>query len=155
MEKIAALIEAWDEAHWAFTLAFEGLADQDLWLRPHPRLLSVGELAGHVAYNEASLAEGGTVQSPLVDKRFSYYDDLAGNPVRLCLTVQQVLDEVTRAHEAAKAGVAQVQRFDEVVPWRDDLTWYQIIQYRVFHVAYHCGQAYSVRHLLGHGTTDN
>jgi len=25
----------------------------------------------------------------------------------------------------------------------------------VFHVAYHTGQAYSVRHLLGHETEDN
>jgi len=155
MEKIAALTEAWDEAHWEFTLAFEGLSDDDLWKRPHPQLLSVGELAGHVALHEAGMAPGGTVQSPLVDKRFNYYDDHALNPVRLDLTVTHVLDELKRIHEAAKEGVAQVKDFQEVVPWRDDLTWYQTLQYRVFHVAYHCGQAYSVRHLLGHETTDN
>lgn len=36
MDKVAVLIEAWDTAHWEFSLAFEGLADEDLWTRPHP-----------------------------------------------------------------------------------------------------------------------
>lgn len=155
MDNINALTAAWDEAHWEFTLAFEGLTDEDLWKRPHPSLLSVGELAGHVAYHEASMADGGTVQSPLVDKRFNYYDDHAKNPVLLDLTVQQVLDELKRVHQAAKEGIAQVQDFNATVPWRNDATWYQVLQYGAFHVAYHCGQAYSVRHLLGHETTDN
>lgn len=50
MDTMEAFLGAWDEAHWEFTLAFEGLSDEDLWKRAHPRLLSVGELAGHVAY---------------------------------------------------------------------------------------------------------
>lgn len=155
MERISALIEAWDEAHWEFTLAFEGLSDEDLWRRPHAHLLSVGELAGHVALHEARLVSHETVDSPLVDERFDYYNDHSRNPVQLDLTVNQVLDELKRIHEAAKEGVGQVKDFQEVVPWRDDATWYQALQYRLFHVAYHCGQAYSVRHLLGHETTDN
>lgn len=155
MEKIAALIDAWDEAHWEFTLAFEGLSDDDLWKRPHPRLLSIGELAGHVAYHEASMAEGGTVQSPLVDKAFNYYTDHVDQPVHFRLKVSEVLAEVKKVHEAAKAGLARVKNIDETVPWRPDWTWYQCLKYRVFHLAYHCGQAYSVRHLMGHSTTDN
>lgn len=118
-------------------------------------LLSVGELAGHIAFHEASMASGGTVDSPLVDRRFNYYEEHARHPVRLDLTVQQVLQELERVHLAAKEGVAQVHDFEAIVPWRDDLTWYQVLQYGTFHVAYHCGQAYSVRHLLGHETTDN
>ncbi len=34
-------------------------------------------------------------------------------------------------------------------------TWGNLVQYQVFHVAYHTGQIYSVRHLLGHETEDN
>lgn len=155
MEKINALVAAWDEGHWEFTLVFEGLSDEDLWKRPHPKLLSVGELAGHIAYHEASMAPGGTVDSPLVDARFNYYDDHADHPVHLPMTVAQTLEEVKKVHEAAKAGIASVQDFDQLVPWRSDWTWGACLQYKVFHTAYHCGQAYSVRHLLGHTTTDN
>jgi len=154
MDKAVALIEAWDTAHWEFTLAFEGLADEDLWTRPHPKLLSVGELAGHVALWESVSAPGGTVESTLVDQRFRYYDGHADNPVRLDLTVQQTLEELKKVHEAAKAGFAGVTDWGSKSPWGDG-TWIENLAYRPFHVAYHCGQAYSVRHLLGHATTDN
>lgn len=155
MEKIKALVDAWDNAHWEFTLVFEGLSDDDLWRRPHPKILSVGELAGHIAYNESYFAAGGMVDSPLADKKFSYYYDHVDAPVKLELGVEQVLEEVKKVHEAAKAGIAAVENFDEIVPWRNDFSWYQRLEYLVFHVAYHCGQAYSVRHLMGHNTTDN
>ena len=49
----------WDEAHREFAIACEGLADEDLWTRPEPRLLSVGELAGHIAYWQAVHVFGG------------------------------------------------------------------------------------------------
>lgn len=153
--KILALIEAWDEGHWEFTLAFEGLSDDDLWLRPHPTLLSLGELAGHVAYNEALLTPEASVDSPLNDKAFDYFPHQLETAIKKSLNVAQVLEEVKKVHEAAKAQVAQVEDFDEIVPWRKDWTWGQCVQYRVFHVAYHTGQAYSVRHLMGHTTTDN
>lgn len=155
MEKIKALVDAWDNAHWEFTLVFEGLSDADLWKRPHPNLLSIGELAGHIAYNESYFAEGGMVDSPLADKRFSYYLNQVGSPIKLDLSVGDVLEEIKKVHEAAKAGIAKVENFDAIVPWRDDLSWYYSLEYSVFHVAYHCGQAYSVRHLMGHDTTDN
>ena len=34
-------------------------------------------------------------------------------------------------------------------------TWASYLRYRAFHAAYHAGQAYSVRHIFGHKTTDN
>jgi uncharacterized damage-inducible protein DinB len=155
MNAVEALVQSWDEAHWEFTLAFEGLSDDDLWKRPDPRLLSIGELAAHVAHNEADMAEGGTIESPLVSDEFGYYDTQISNPASLPMSVEQVLSEVKRVHEAAKAGLASVTELSEKVPSRPQFTWYQLLQYRVFHVAYHCGQAYSVRHLFGHTTTDN
>ena len=74
----------WDSAHWEFSLAFEGLSDDDLWRRADPRLLSVGELAGHVALWEAEYTD---VESPLRDKRFGYYTNQVTEPVRLDLGV--------------------------------------------------------------------
>lgn len=155
MEKYHAFIEAWGVAHWEFTLAFEDLADEDLWKRPHPRLLSIGELAAHVAYSEAQLPQPMT-QSPLVDKRSRYYLHQVDDPMALDLTVAQVLQELKTIHEAAVTAASQVQNVDEVVHWRDDWTWYECVKYiGCFHVAYHCGQAFSARHLMGHKTNDN
>ena len=152
--KIEALVKAWDEGAWEFTLAFEGLSDDDLWKRAHPGLLSIGELAGHVAYWDAVIVQGG-VESPLNDKAFGYYPEQLAHEVKMDLTVAQVLEELQKVHDAAKAVFDDVTDLDEKVPWRDDWTWGACLRYRVFHVAYHCGQAYSVRHLMGHATTDN
>ncbi len=163
METIEALVEAWDEAHWEFTLAFEGLSDEDLWRRPHPKLLSVGELAGHVAYWQAvwTLGDGGdkpdlgllAVKSPLIDHAFRYYTSHVDHPSELELGTSQVLADLRRVHEAAKAAVAGKARNDpHPGHWK---TWGNLIRYQVFHVAYHCGQAFSARHLMGHATTDN
>ncbi|MDQ2985680.1 MAG: DUF664 domain-containing protein [Armatimonadota bacterium] len=155
MKKYQAFIEAWGVAHWEFTLAFEDLADEDLWRRPHPSLLSVGELAAHVAYSESQLPQPIT-QSPLVDKRSRYYLHQIDDPLVLELTVAQVLEELKSVHEAAVAAASQVQNVDEAVHWRDDWTWYECVKYMgCFHVAYHTGQAFSARHLMGHKTNDN
>ena len=35
--KIEALVNAWSTGPWELSLAFEGLSDEDLWKRPHPR----------------------------------------------------------------------------------------------------------------------
>jgi hypothetical protein len=155
MEKIDSLIDALDEAQWEFTLVFEGLSDEDLWRRPHPKLLSVGELAGHVASCESVFAGQDKAESPLIDERFSYYTHQVDDPVVLDLNVAGVLEELKRVHVAAKAGFQGVTDYDSEAPWGQGATWYQALKYQVFHVAYHCGQAYSVRHLMGHTTTDN
>ena len=61
------LVKALDTAIWEMGEAFKGLSGADVWRRAHPRLLSVGELAAHVAYGEARWFRGeGLVESPLV-----------------------------------------------------------------------------------------
>lgn len=163
MSSIAPLISAWDEGHREFAIAMNGLSDADLWKRAHPRLLSVGELAGHVAYWQAVWTMGGggdepdlghlPIKSPLLDHAFRYYTGSVEHAVQLDLGVAPLLEEVTRIHEAAKAAVAG-KGIEDPYPgmWG---TWGNLVQYQVFHVAYHTGQAYSVRHLLGHETEDN
>ena len=155
MEKYEGYVEAWDIAHWELTLAFEGLDDIDLWRRPHPNLLSIGELAGHVASSEGQLAQP-IPESPLVDRQFGYYLNQVDDPIALDLTVDQVLAELQKVHEAAKAAALAVEDVNAKVHWRDDWTWFQCVQYiACFHVGYHTGQAFSVRHLFGHKTNDN
>jgi|SRR5579862_1607007 len=163
MSTLAPLIEAWDEAHREFAIALGGLRDEDLWKRAHPRLLSVGELAGHVAYWQAVWTLGGgndrpdlaqlPIRSPLLDHAFRYYTTNVDHAFELSLGTAHVIEEVKRIHEAAKAAVRDNGKDDPCQSqWG---TWGNLVQYQVFHVAYHTGQAYSVRHLLGHETEDN
>lgn len=162
MSTLAPLMEAWDEAHREFAIALEGLSDEDLWTRAHPRLLSVGELAAHIAYWQAVWVMGGgdhrpdleqlPIKSPFLNNGFRYYTSTVDQPFKVDLGTAQVLEEVMRVHEAAKAVVETNK--DEPYPGQWG-TWSNLVQYQAFHVAYHTGQAYSVRHLMGHETEDN
>ena len=162
MSTLAPLMEAWDESHREFAIALGGMPDEDVWRRAHPRLLSVGELAGHVAYWEAVWVFGNgpdgldleklPVASPLVNAAFRYYSSNVGQAAELGLGAAQVLEEVAGIHKAAKVALANVGKEEPRPDWG---TWGALVQYQVFHVAYHAGQVYSVRHLLGHETEDN
>jgi uncharacterized damage-inducible protein DinB len=163
MASLAPLIEAWDEGHWEFGIALGGLPDEELWTRPHARLLSVGELTAHVAYAQAAWIGGNGsfrpdleqlfVKSPLVDQRFSYYNDNVANAASLELGTAEVLAELKRVHDACKSQLSDKQ-MEDAYPGQWG-TWGSLLRYQVFHVAYHAGQVYSVRHLLGHETEDN
>jgi uncharacterized damage-inducible protein DinB len=163
MSTLDPLVEAWDEAYREFAIALEGLPDEDLWQRPHPRLLSVGELAGHIAYWQAVWVTGGgnhkpdlaqlPIKSSLIDNGFGYYTNTVDHAYKVDLNTAQVLEEVMRVHGEVKAFLADKGK-DDAYPGQWG-TWGNLVQYQVFHVAYHTGQAYSVRHLLGHETEDN
>jgi hypothetical protein len=160
--------------------AFGGLADENVWKRPVEGLLSVGELAGHVAYWEAvrlagegqavSLAGEGSepdtdlpksrISSPLVDPRFRYYPTTLATPPseqHLAMTAEQVCNELLRVHEEAVAHFRALNPdLESPVPgWPEYWTYGTSLKYLVFHVGYHVGQMYSVRHLLGEQTPDN
>lgn len=160
---LAPLLDAWNEAHRELNIALDGTPDADLWVRPHPKLLSVGELVGHVAYWQAVWLLGGgnsspdlsalSVQSPLVQPAFRYYTGSVETPVQLEMSATELVSEVTRVHDAV---LAEVRDFDIDTPCPGQWgTWGNIVQYQAFHVAYHTGQVYSVRHLLGHTPEDN
>lgn len=163
MSTLAPLIDAWDEGHREFDIALGGMPDDELWERAHPRLLSVGELAAHIAYWQAVWVLGGgndrpdldqlPVKSPLVDHAFRYYTSTVDHAASLPMGTAEVLEEVRRVHEAAKAAVVG-KDIEDAYPgmWQ---TLGNLIKYQVFHIGYHTGQAYSVRHLLGHETEDN
>jgi len=145
--------------------AFKGLADENVWKRPAEGLLSVGELAGHIAYWEAiRLAGEGEdlakckVTSPLIDPRFRYYPNTTP-PSRehLAMTAEQVHAELVRVHEESLAHFNSLN--PDLAGAAPDLpgnfTYGAQLEYMVFHIAYHTGQIYSARHLLGEETPDN
>ena len=150
--------------------AFKGLADENVWKRPAEGLLSVGELAGHVAYWQAvRLAGEGEdmakcrVRSLLIDPRFRYYPSTIETPPseqHLAMTADQVCTELLRVHEESVAHFKSLNPDlgdppPGLSPGLAGNTYGTSLKYLVFHVAYHTGQIYSVRHLLGEETPDN
>ena len=168
---IEAYLQVLELAYFEVTEAFRGLADDNVWKRPAKELLSVGELAGHIAYWEAVrlAGEGGEpgadlancqVKSPLIDHRFRYYSTTLATPPseqHLAMTAEQVCRELLRVHQEA------VTHFKALSPDPDSripgcptgFTYGEYLKYAVFHISYHTGQMYSVRHLLGEETPDN
>ena len=170
MNEVEAYLRVLDLGYFEVKEAFAGLADENVWTRPAEGLLSIGELAGHVAYWEATrlAGDGGEeslmqpdlekcqVSSPLIDPRFGYHTNTMETPPseqHLAMTADQVCREFIRVHEAAAAYFkAQNYDLDSFPPgWNDG----QLLRYLVFHVSYHTGQIYSARHLLGEKTPDN
>ena len=156
-----------EQDYFQLAKALKGLADENVWSRPAEGLLSIGELAGHIAYWEAvNLAgegeglEKGRLSSPLVDRRFSYYDTTirtAPSVLHLSMTAEQVHKELVRVHEDSLACFRSLNPDLESTPpgWPDRYNYRTLLDYQVFHVAYHTGQIYIARHLLGDRTPDN
>lgn len=150
------LIEALGQSVWEMGEAFKGLPDADVWSRPHPRLLSVGELAAHAAYWEAKTFLPDDFQNPLVSYGARYYSVTVDEPVKLDLGAESVWAEVQKVHAACMAGLLALDPDPAAQnPHREGWTWKYCLQYQAFHFAYHAGQMYSVRHLMGHTTEDN
>ena len=150
------LIKALDAAIWELGEAFAGMPEKDLWVRPHRNLLSVGELGAHIAYGEASCFLGPTFESPLFAEQIRYFPYTLETPFSVKMTPAEVYAEIQRVHEACKAAYNLTPRaYDDPHPHREGWTWGYVLVYHGFHIAYHTGQIYSVRHILGHETTDN
>ena len=165
------LLESLELGYFEVGEAFKGLADEHVWQRPPGGLLSVGELAGHIAYWEAVRlgydGEDGDsrpdltkckVKSLLVDERFRYYPSTLGqgpSSEHRAMTAEQVAKELVRVH---KESVAHFRALNpdltaKAPSWHS--TYADYLRYAAFHVAYHTGQMYSARHLLGEETPDN
>jgi hypothetical protein len=172
---LEAYLEVLELGYYEVTFAFEGLSDAHVWERPGVGLLSVGELAGHVAYWEAVRLAGGVgdieahaasgleacaVKSPLIDHRFRYHTatlETAPSDEHRAMTAEQVLKELLRVHAEAVAHLrARAPEPGDTVPGHPaGHTYGEFLKYLAFHVAYHTGQMFSARHLLGETTPDN
>jgi uncharacterized damage-inducible protein DinB len=172
---VEAYLSVLELGFFEVTEAFRELADENVWKRPTAGLLSVGELAGHVAYwlavRLAGEGKDGTwlpdlakcrVSSPLIDNRFAYYPTTIATPPseeHRAMTAEQVCRELLRVHEETVADLrARNPDPDSPAPgwgWPPEHTCGDFLKYAIFHVSYHTGQMYSVRHLLGEETPDN
>ncbi len=98
--------------------------------------------------------------SPLIDPRFRYYPMTIAHPPseqNRAMTAEQVCRELLRVHEEAVAHFRALDPDPDSAPpgWPPPWTYGESLKYAVFHVSYHVGQIYSVRHLLGEETPDN
>lgn len=168
---VEAYLEVLEQGYYEVKFAFEGMADENVWKRPAEGILSAGELAGHIAYWEAiRLAGEGReavtdldrcqVSSPLIDQRFGYYPTTLVTPPsdqHRAMTAEQVCGELLRVHEEAVAHFKTLNPDpDTRIPGcPTGFTYCEYLKYASFHVAYHTGQMYSVRHLLREETPDN
>lgn len=153
--------------YFEITEALKGLADENVWKRPAPGLLSVGELVGHIVYWETLRFAGNgrdvadcKVQSPLIDDRFRYYTtslEVSLGAEHFALGAEALSAEILRVHRETMAHLRELDpAMDGQLPgWTDNWTVGEALKYTIFHVAYHTGQIYSVRHLLGETPPDN
>jgi uncharacterized damage-inducible protein DinB len=162
-------------AYFELGEAFKGLKDENVWKRPAEGLLSVGEIAGHVAHWAALrlVGDGGCsgtdptwgmstcpVTSPLIDPRFRYYTntrEYSPSAEQRAMTADQVWREVLRVHKEVMAlfNERNVDLAGHPPTCPPNLTYEELLKYQAFHVAYHAGQIYMTRHLLGEETVDN
>jgi hypothetical protein len=181
---IDAYLEVLELGYYEAKEAFVGLADEHVWTRPADGLLSIGELAGHVAYWEAVKFAGDAggsgrdpatspmighrfadlarcrITSPLIDHRFSYLPETLANPPspeHLAMTAEQVCSELLRVHKEAIAYFRSLNLTAEspLPGWPASDKCGEFLKYAAFHVSYHTGQIYTARHLLGEQTPDN
>lgn len=167
-----------EEGYFEVQEAFKGLADEHVWQRPAEGLLSIGETAGHIAFWEAvrlageggwEAMFGGTpehdapkchVRSLLIDPRFRYQTTtLPESPSaeQQAMTAEQVCSELVRVHNESVAYFKALNPDLSSCPpgYPPNYTYRAFLTYAVFHIAYHTGQIYSARHLLGETTPDN
>ena len=73
------------------------------------------------------------------------------------MTASQVCAELLRVHNESMSYFMSLNPDLESSPpgWPPQYTYEHLLQYAAFHVSYHTGQIYTVRHLLGEHTPDN
>lgn len=153
-----ALLRSIDDAVWELGEALTDFPEADLWRRPHPRLLSAGEIACHLAYWEAKSFVTIPPESPLVASAEARYYSVAveAEPLTPALVSAAVYEEIKRVHGLCREEFLRLAPdLAEENPRREGWTWEATVRYQAFHFAYHTGQIYSVRHLFGHETVDN
>jgi len=177
--EVEHLVEAWHWMYFEADLVFGGLQEANLHRRPAPGLLAASEHAAHLARSEASIVDrylfGRAPESPLARgegapgwadclfrrPEFGWPPTMLERPVNpelASLTVSEVYDELLaqhrRCYELAKTlELPPDHTFDD--DWVRIRTVRDRLRIAAYHVAYHMGQIYSVRHLLGEETPEN
>ncbi len=153
---LPTLFQAIDTAVWELGEAMTDFPDDQLWTRPHPKLLSTGEILAHLMNGEASVFLGPEFHHKCIIEECRYYPHNIESAFRIDIAPSEFYEEIKAVHEKCREAFHKMQPVSENKnPFRDQWTWGSALEYMAFHFAYHTGQIYSIRHILGHETVDN
>lgn len=162
-----ALIEAWHESYRDLEDALSGVSFENLHKRLGANTISISEQVAHIASTEAQIVlqyiagrDMNESNSPIVHEDLVYPPNFSGDPIRSNLIVMNLDDlssELTRVHERCYEAIRDLELpadyvFDD--DW-SDTPLRERLQYAAYHVAYHTGQIFLTRHILGEETPDN
>ena len=164
------LIEAWHWSYVDFDMIFEGLSQEHLHRRPGPGSLSISEMCAHLLRSEASIILRYLFGMPaeewedlfMLRAPYGWPPDILAAPIDrrlLELTPDEVKMLVYDRHERLyqrcfSLALPLNHRFDD--DWSGPAPTVETrLRFAAYHVAYHAGQMYQNRHLLGDVTPDN
>lgn len=168
--EVAALREAWRWSYDDLQPAFDGLHPDNLHRRPAPNCPAISEIAAHLAYDEAMIVmellgkrdpSEWNIDSPLVDATYAWLPDILGAEVSAGLKAlgpTDVYREVKRVHDLMFERTAALDLPANFKIREGDTVWATVagrLIYCAYHAAYHIGQIYQTRALLGEATPDN
>ena len=168
-DEVLHLIEAWHWMYFETDLVLGGIQSEHLHRRPALNLLSISEHLAHVARSEASIIFRYLAgvephewpASPLTSERYGWPPTMLEEPLHSelsAMSLGEITDEYLRCHDQCyqlakgldlSADTSFSDSWDRVTTVRDRL------RIAAYHVAYHHGQIYTVRHLLGEETPEN
>jgi hypothetical protein len=168
--EVETLLSCIESAYRDARLAFSGIREENLHRRPSPTVLALSEQASHIAQCEALILLGGLLQkpppewgitSPLLHERYDYPPRALAHPIPdalLKLSPGEIYPEMERVHRYVMEALKGFNRQAEEVilaPWGEEWSVREYLSYAGYHVAYHIGQVYCIRHFFGEETPNN
>ncbi len=167
--EVRSLIETWHWMYFETDLVLGGIAEEHLHQRPGPNLLAISEHLAHVARSEGSIICRFLLGQPpeawqtsvLTRDVFGWPPTMLERPVDpdlASLPLAELTAEYLNLHERCYRAALALElpgdhAFDDA--WDRVITVRDRLRIAAYHVAYHCGQIYSVRHMLGEDTPEN
>lgn len=148
---------------------FDGLSESNLHRRPGQNLLSVSEHVAHLVRSEASIVERylwGRPEEEWADSlmrraKFGWPPTLLEQPVdselaqlSIAVVYEELMSQHARCYQSALALELSAD-FEFGDDWDRCRTVRDRLRIAAYHVAYHAGQIYSARHMLGEETPEN
>lgn len=169
MNETKLLLKFWEFSYLDVPKALKDVQEEHLHVRLRPNALAISEIAAHISYCEAQAILGillgkpkeqWGIQSPLFDDRSWYPPEILARPIRpelQAISVSDVVTEFNRVHafiRAAVQGYGVPADAELKGAWGNEPTVRSHLSYVGYHVAYHVGQIYLTRHLLGETTPE-
>ncbi len=167
---VATLIRAWDWSFVDLDMAFEGLSLDTLHHRPNQNTISIAEIAAHTVYSEASIILRYLLGVPKEDwgdhlmlrDPYGWPPTILEHPPKpelLAMNPQEVKQSWRDQHQRI---LTALDGYDKGPDHRFQDEWSEAapdvetrLRFAAYHVAYHIGQIYTIRHILGEDTPDN